>query len=75
MLDNSSSSAFQILLNGEPHEITDGPGLIGLIAKLDLRKGRIAVEINRVIVPKTEWPGTVLKSGDSVEVVNFVGGG
>jgi thiamine biosynthesis protein ThiS len=70
-----ATSAIQIVLNGEPRQIADGAGLIGLIAQLNLRKGRIAVEINRVIVPKAEWPAVVLKSGDSVEIVNFVGGG
>ncbi len=75
MPDDSSRTAFQILLNGEPHQITDGTILSALVAKLNLRKGRVAVEINRVIVPKAEWSGIVLHPGDSVEIVNFVGGG
>ena len=36
---------------------------------------RIAVEINGQIVPKAEYAGTLLKDGDVVEVVSFVGGG
>lgn len=74
-MPEESDSAIQIVLNGELHKIPDGASLTGLIAKLKLRKGRIAVEINRTIVPKAEWPEVVLKPGDSVEIVNFVGGG
>ena len=36
---------------------------------------RIAVEINGQIVPKAEYAGTLLKDGDVVEVVSYVGGG
>ena len=36
---------------------------------------RIAVERNGDIVPKAQYPDTVLEDGDSVEVVSFVGGG
>lgn len=36
---------------------------------------RVAVELNGNIVPKTQYSQTVLKDGDSVEVVSFVGGG
>lgn len=36
---------------------------------------RIAVELNGEILPKTQYSDTVLKDGDIVEIVNFVGGG
>lgn len=36
---------------------------------------RIAVECNGDIVPKSKYDETILKNGDSVEVVSFVGGG
>ena len=36
---------------------------------------RIAVELNGEILPKTQYSDTVLKDGDVVEIVNFVGGG
>lgn len=37
--------------------------------------GRIAVEVNEEIVPKSAYADCVLKDGDVVEVVSFVGGG
>ncbi len=36
---------------------------------------RIAVEINLSIVPKSRYAETILRDGDSVEIVSFVGGG
>ena len=36
---------------------------------------RVAVEKNGEIVPKAEYSDTVLKNGDSIEIVSFVGGG
>lgn len=36
---------------------------------------RVAVELNGDILPKAQYDSTVLKDGDSVEVVSFVGGG
>ena len=41
----------------------------------DFDTRRIAVELNNEIVPKSQYNQTVLKDGDSVEVVSFVGGG
>lgn len=41
----------------------------------DYNRSRIAVERNGEIVPKSEYDSTVLKDGDVVEVVSFVGGG
>ena len=36
---------------------------------------RISVELNDEILPKANYAATVLKDGDVVEIVNFVGGG
>ena len=36
---------------------------------------RIAVELNEEILPKACYNSTILKDGDVVEIVNFVGGG
>jgi sulfur carrier protein len=46
-----------------------------LIERLKLRRGRVAVEINQAVVPKAKWDSFEIRSGDKVEIVNFVGGG
>jgi thiamine biosynthesis protein ThiS len=68
-------SEIQITLNGEPYAVRGDARLITLIEGLKLKRGRVAVEINRVIVPKAEWQHTTIAPGDAVEIVNFVGGG
>ena len=64
-----------IELNGEPHRIDGDFGLMTLISALKLKPKRIAVEVNREVVPKAEYDKIVLKNGDVVEIINFVGGG
>ena len=54
----------------------DKPTTVG--AYLDARQYRrslIAVELNNDILPKSRYDETILKDGDILEVVSFVGGG
>jgi thiamine biosynthesis protein ThiS len=69
------STNFQITLNGEPYAVHSDARLIALIEGLKLKPGRVAVEINREVVPKARWSSVTLAAGDIVEIVNFVGGG
>ena len=64
-----------ITLNGEPYTIEGDAHLSALIATLKMRPTRIAVELNRQVVPKAEYERTIIKAGDEVEIINFVGGG
>jgi sulfur carrier protein len=49
--------------------------LAALIESLEMKPDRVAVELNRDIVPRDRWPETRLKDGDRLEIVHFVGGG
>lgn len=61
-------------INGE--DITaDGMNLKDYLEQNGYNLQRIAVEINEQIVPKANYSETILKEGDKVEVVSFVGGG
>lgn len=64
-----------IVLNGEEREIADGSTVLSLLRELGLPESRVAVERNRTIVRKADYPGTPLSDGDRVEIVTFVGGG
>ena len=46
-----------------------------LVATLGLGPRRIAVEVNRTVVPRAEYDVTALRDGDAVEIIHFVGGG
>jgi sulfur carrier protein len=67
-------------LNGEERIFAPAPGggtftLSSLIVSLGMKPDRVAVELNRNIVPRDRWPETHLKDGDRLEIVHFVGGG
>ena len=49
--------------------------IVALLTRLDLDARRVAVEHNLVIVKRAVYDSVVVNDGDTVEVVNFVGGG
>ena len=63
-----------VKVNGEMMDM-DGRTVAELLEKLDTSSQRVAVEVNEEIVPRATYSEAVLKDGDSVEVVRFVGGG
>lgn len=65
----------QIQLNGEAREVAEGTSLVALVSQLGMKTDRVAMELNLEIVPRANWESTVLKAGDKLEVVHFVGGG
>ena len=64
-----------ITLNGERHEITEPMTVDALLALLAIDPRRVAVEHNRTIVRRPRYGEIVVDEGDTVEIVNFVGGG
>jgi sulfur carrier protein len=65
-------------INGEEHDFTGAPApltLAALVELLGMKPDRVAVELNRDIVPRDRWLETQLNEGDRLEVVHFVGGG
>ena len=65
----------QIQVNGERRELKDESRLSDLLKELSLAPERVAVELNHQVVRRNEWPNTILKEGDRLEIVHFVGGG
>ena len=64
-----------IRLNGEPYEIA-GPVTIGaLLAALNIDPRIVAVEHNVVVIKRQQYGETVVREGDEIEIVRFVGGG
>jgi thiazole synthase len=64
-----------ITLNGERHELTQPMTVDALLASLEIDPRRVAVEHNRSIVRRPKYGEIVVGDGDTVEIVNFVGGG
>jgi thiamine biosynthesis protein ThiS len=69
------TSHVQITVNDEPRTLEAGVMVADLVAALGLGPRRIAVEVNRAIVPRAEYQATPLHDGDAVEIIHFVGGG
>lgn len=65
----------QLQINGELRSFPEKLSLSELIAQLGMKQDRVAVELNLEIVPRGDWEATVLKDGDKLEIVHFVGGG
>jgi thiamine biosynthesis protein ThiS len=64
-----------VMVNDETRALPDGATVADLVATLGLGARRIAVEVNRAVVPRAEYPSHTLCDGDAVEVIHFVGGG
>ena len=65
----------QIQLNGKPTTVETGTTISDLLAQLELTGKRVAVEINRQIVPRSQHASHAVQDNDFVEVVVAVGGG
>jgi len=64
-----------IILNGKPTEVAARRTIAGLIEDLDLPTTRVAVAVNRRVVPKGRHADTELSEGDRVEILHAVAGG
>jgi sulfur carrier protein len=64
-----------VVLNGEPREVPEGLSVATLLQHLSLPADRVAVELNRQIIRKPDWPSTAISNNAELEVVHFVGGG
>ena len=69
------SEAIQIHVNGEIKQLELGTSVRALLDHLGLNPGRVAIEYNLEILPKTKWEQTQVTAGDRLEIVQFVGGG
>jgi len=63
-----------LIINGE-NQVLLADTLSALVDQLGMKSDRIAIELNREIVPRDQWPHTRLADGDRLEIVHFVGGG
>ena len=65
----------QVTVNGEHRELPEETTISQMLAILQVVPERVVVELNLTILKRAEHPSAVLKEGDAVEIVHFVGGG
>ena len=70
--------ALELVLNGQPRifaELEGSSTIARLIAVLELKSDRVAIELNGAIAARAVWAEIALNNGDRIELVHFVGGG
>jgi len=65
----------QVTINGERQALSEALSLADLLHQLRLNQRRVAIEVNREIVPRELYAAHTLADGDEIEIVHFVGGG
>ena len=64
-----------LTINGENRSLAPVESLHALVEQLGMKSDRVAIELNREIVPRDQWAQTAIRDGDRLEIVHFVGGG
>jgi len=63
-----------LIINGDTR-VSSAETVSALVELLGMKPDRVAIELNREIVPRDRWLETRLQEGDRLEIVHFVGGG
>jgi thiamine biosynthesis protein ThiS len=64
-----------LMINGEAKELGAATTVAALVDALGLDRGKLAIERNLQIIPRSAYAATPLAEGDRIEIVAFVGGG
>ena len=64
----------RVTVNGEPRTVPGPTTVAGLLEQLRAR-GRLAVELNQRILPRSQWSSRTIADGDRIEVIHAIGGG
>ena len=65
----------KITVNGKQQQVVSGTSLGQLLEDLKLDPTRVVIERNLVAVLRDDYANVKLNDGDSLEIVQFVGGG
>lgn len=74
-MESAETKTIEVVVNGDRRRVPEGFRLDRLLLWLEIDPSRVAVERNRAIVRKADWPATLIEPGDQLEIVWFVGGG
>ena len=64
-----------IVLNGKKFEVLKKVTIAQLLKKMDIKPSKVAVEVNKVVIPKEQYKYFKFSNKDRVEIVTFIGGG
>ena len=63
------------MLNNEDSEVRDGMTIAQLLNDREIQNKYIAVEVNKIIIPKSDYQKYEIKNGDRIEIITAIGGG
>jgi thiamine biosynthesis protein ThiS len=69
------AQSMKVTVNGAMQELADTVSVGDLLRGLALAPVRVAVEVNKELVPRGRFDEIQLRNGDAIEIVTFVGGG
>ncbi|MBS3786326.1 MAG: sulfur carrier protein ThiS [Gammaproteobacteria bacterium] len=64
-----------VYVNAEPHALDKPMTITELLDQLQIKPGRIAVAVNRQVVPRSEYSSQLVQADDQIDIVQAVGGG
>jgi thiamine biosynthesis protein ThiS len=70
-----SGAPLELVVNGEPRSVPAGASVDALVETLGLERRKIAIAVNRNVVPRSAFKTHFLDAGDRVEILEAVGGG
>ncbi len=65
----------RLKINGKERQFPEPLGLDELLGQLGVEQQGLVVELNREILPLERYSEIELKDGDTLELIQFVGGG
>ncbi len=71
----TGSGGIEVTVNGEPLLVPASATVADVLQRLSLDSSRVAVELNLLVLPRSEHSTRRLSHGDQMEIVTFVGGG
>ena len=64
-----------IIVNGSQHDCPANENISGLLLSLKMQDKKIALEINKEVIPRGEYDSHTLSDGDIIEIIQAIGGG
>ena len=74
-MSETAIAVLSLTVNGEPRKAPVGATVRDVVELLQLDGRRIAVAVERDVVPRSEYAQRALRDGDRIEILEAVGGG
>ncbi len=75
MVLESGSQSMRVKVNGENADLEASMNLESLLKHYRLKTEMVVIELNRKVPAKGDYAGTLLREGDEIEIIKFLGGG